>query len=52
MGQGNFDFGEDPGGANVAKLCGNFLIMAAVEALGEAWRWLKRTASIAAVCCE
>lgn len=36
LGQGNFDFGEDPGGANVAKLCGNFLIMAAVEALGEA----------------
>lgn len=36
MGQGNFDFGEDAGAANVAKLCGNFLIMAAVEALAEA----------------
>ncbi len=36
LGQGNFDFGEDPGGANVAKLCGNFLIFAAVEALAEA----------------
>ncbi len=35
MGQGNFDFGEDPGAANVAKLCGNFLIAAAIEALGE-----------------
>jgi 3-hydroxyisobutyrate dehydrogenase-like beta-hydroxyacid dehydrogenase len=36
MGQGWFDFGADPGAANVVKLCGNFLIAAAVEALGEA----------------
>lgn len=36
IGQGTFDFGTDPGGANVAKLCGNFLIAAAIEALGEA----------------
>src|SRR5690242_2820582 len=28
MGQGIFDFGEDPGAANVAKLVGNFLIAA------------------------
>lgn len=36
IGQGNFDFGEDPGGANVVKLCGNFLIASAIEALAEA----------------
>ncbi|HEV2386329.1 MAG TPA: NAD(P)-dependent oxidoreductase [Candidatus Acidoferrales bacterium] len=36
MGRGSFDFGSDPGAANVVKLCGNFLIAAAVEALGEA----------------
>jgi 3-hydroxyisobutyrate dehydrogenase-like beta-hydroxyacid dehydrogenase len=33
--QGIFDFGEDHGGANVVKLCGNFLIAAALEALAE-----------------
>jgi 3-hydroxyisobutyrate dehydrogenase-like beta-hydroxyacid dehydrogenase len=33
---GVFDFGEDPGGANVVKLCGNFLVGAAIEALAEA----------------
>jgi 3-hydroxyisobutyrate dehydrogenase-like beta-hydroxyacid dehydrogenase len=33
--QGIFDFGEDYGGANVVKLCGNFLIAAALEALAE-----------------
>ncbi len=36
MGQGTFEFGDDPGAANVAKLCGNFLIAAAVEAMAEA----------------
>jgi 3-hydroxyisobutyrate dehydrogenase-like beta-hydroxyacid dehydrogenase len=36
MGQGWFDFGAEPGAANVVKLCGNFLIAAAIEALGEA----------------
>ena len=35
IGQGNFDFGEEPGAANVVKLCGNFLIAATVEALAE-----------------
>jgi len=29
------DFGEDPGGANVAKLAGNFLLASAVEAMAE-----------------
>ena len=36
MGQGIFDFGEDPGAANVVKLCGNFLILSAMEAMAEA----------------
>jgi 3-hydroxyisobutyrate dehydrogenase-like beta-hydroxyacid dehydrogenase len=32
-----YDYGEDPGAANVAKLTGNFLIIAALEAMGEAF---------------
>jgi 3-hydroxyisobutyrate dehydrogenase-like beta-hydroxyacid dehydrogenase len=36
MGQGVFDFGEDPGAANVVKLAGNFLIVCVLEALAEA----------------
>lgn len=36
IGQGVFDFGEDPVLANVVKLCGNFLVVAAIEALAEA----------------
>jgi 3-hydroxyisobutyrate dehydrogenase-like beta-hydroxyacid dehydrogenase len=36
MGQGVFDFGEAPGAANVVKLAGNFLLTAAIEAMGEA----------------
>lgn len=34
--QGIFDFGEDAGSANVVKLCGNFLVASAIEALAEA----------------
>ena len=37
MGQAIFDFGEDPGAANVAKLVGNFLIAANLEAMSEAF---------------
>lgn len=37
MGQAIFDFGDDPGAANVAKLCGNFLIAANLEAMAEAF---------------
>jgi 3-hydroxyisobutyrate dehydrogenase-like beta-hydroxyacid dehydrogenase len=33
--QGIFDFGEDPGSANVVKLCGNFLVASTVAALAE-----------------
>ncbi|MGO9606968.1 MAG: NAD(P)-dependent oxidoreductase [Candidatus Binataceae bacterium] len=37
IGQGVFDFGEVPEAANVAKISGNFLIAAAMEAMGEAF---------------
>jgi 3-hydroxyisobutyrate dehydrogenase-like beta-hydroxyacid dehydrogenase len=36
LGQGIFDFGEHPKDANVVKLCGNFLIGSALEAMSEA----------------
>ena len=37
IGQGVFDFGEEVGAANVVKLCGNFLIANAIEAMAEAF---------------
>jgi 3-hydroxyisobutyrate dehydrogenase-like beta-hydroxyacid dehydrogenase len=37
LGQGIFEFGDDPGAANVVKLSGNFLIAAALEAMAEAF---------------
>ena len=37
MGQGVYDFGDDPGAANVVKLTGNFMLGAAIEAMGEAF---------------
>ena len=37
MGQGVFPFGEEPAAANVVKLCGNFLIASAMEAMAEAF---------------
>ena len=37
MGQGVYDFGDDPGAANVVKLTGNFMFGAAIEAMGEAF---------------
>jgi len=33
---GIYEFGEDPGAANVVKLCGNFLIASAIESMAEA----------------
>lgn len=36
IGQSVADFGDDPGAANVVKLCGNFMILSAVEAMSEA----------------
>lgn len=38
LGQRIEDFGELPGKANVVKLSGNFLILSALEALGEAFK--------------
>lgn len=37
LGQGTFDFGDDPGAANIVKLCGNFMIASAMEAMAEAF---------------
>ncbi len=37
MGQGVYDFGDDPGAANTVKLAGNFMFGAAIEAMGEAF---------------
>lgn len=37
LGQGTFDFGEDAGGANVVKIAGNFMIMASLEMMAEAY---------------
>jgi 3-hydroxyisobutyrate dehydrogenase-like beta-hydroxyacid dehydrogenase len=35
MSQAVFDFGEDVGAANIVKLCGNFLLLSAMEAMAE-----------------
>lgn len=43
MGQGVFDFGDDPGAANVVKVSGNFLIAAALEAIGEALAMVEKS---------
>ena len=32
---GVYEFGPDPGAANVVKLCGNFLIASAIESMAE-----------------
>jgi len=37
VGRATFDFGEDTGAANVVKVCGNFLLAAAIEAMAEAF---------------
>ena len=43
MGQGIFDFGDDPGAANVVKLCGNFMIAASFEAMSEALTMVQKS---------
>jgi 3-hydroxyisobutyrate dehydrogenase-like beta-hydroxyacid dehydrogenase len=43
MGQGIFDFGEEPGAANAVKLSGNFLIAAAMESMAEALAMLEKS---------
>ncbi|ALD21072.1 NAD(P)-dependent oxidoreductase [Hymenobacter sp. DG25A] len=35
--QGQYDVGEDPGAASTVKLCGNFMLGAAIEAMAEAF---------------
>lgn len=42
IGQGIYDYGEEPSAANVVKLSGNFLIMAAMEAMGETFAYLEK----------
>ncbi len=42
MGRAVFDYGEEPGAANVAKLTGNFLIAAAIESMAEAFAMAER----------
>ena len=37
LGQGTYDFGTEPGAANVVKLAGNFMIMASMETMAEAF---------------
>lgn len=37
LGQGVYEFGDDPAAANVVKLCGNFMLGAAIEAMAEAF---------------
>ncbi|RYU79008.1 NAD(P)-dependent oxidoreductase [Hymenobacter persicinus] len=37
LGQGTHDFGDEVGAANVVKLCGNFMLGAAIEAMAEAF---------------
>jgi 3-hydroxyisobutyrate dehydrogenase-like beta-hydroxyacid dehydrogenase len=37
LSQGSFDVGQDVGAANVVKLCGNFMLGAAIEAMAEAF---------------
>ncbi|HZP45510.1 MAG TPA: NAD(P)-dependent oxidoreductase [Candidatus Binataceae bacterium] len=43
MGRAVFDFGEQAGASNVAKLCGNFLIAAAIEAMAEAFAMAEKS---------
>ncbi|MGA3228743.1 MAG: NAD(P)-dependent oxidoreductase [Candidatus Binatus sp.] len=43
MGQEVFDFGDNPGAANVVKLAGNFMIAAALEAMGEAVAMMRKS---------
>lgn len=43
IGQEIFDFGDNPGAANVVKLAGNFMIAAALEAMGEAVAMMRKS---------
>ena len=41
--KGIYDFGEDPGAANVIKLAGNFMIAASLEMMGEAFTMAEKS---------
>ncbi len=43
VGQRTFNVGETPKAANAIKLCGNYMIMAAIESLGEAMTLAAKT---------
>lgn len=43
MGQGVYDFGNDPAAANVVKLAGNFLIASSIEAIAEAFTLVEKS---------
>src|SRR5204863_7724043 len=40
---GIWEFGNDPGGSNVAKLCTNYMIMAALQSLAEGINLAKKS---------
>ncbi|GCE14618.1 NAD(P)-dependent oxidoreductase [Tengunoibacter tsumagoiensis] len=42
LGQGIFDFGEEPYKANIVKISGNFLIASAMESLGEVFALVEK----------
>jgi len=52
MGQGVYDFGDDPGAASVVKLAGNFLLGAAIEAMGEAFTLAQKSGLSRTDVCE
>ena len=42
IGRATFVVGDEPWQANVAKLCGNFMVISAIEAFGEAYATLRK----------
>ncbi len=56
LGQAVLDFGDSPTAAHVVKLCGNFMIAAAIEAMAEAFTLLEKAgvnkAAAASFLCE
>jgi 3-hydroxyisobutyrate dehydrogenase-like beta-hydroxyacid dehydrogenase len=52
MGQGVYDFGEAPGAANVLKITGNFMILASLELMAEAFTLAEKSGLDAAKVAE
>ncbi|HEY6465892.1 MAG TPA: NAD(P)-dependent oxidoreductase [Candidatus Acidoferrales bacterium] len=52
LGQRVFDFGDDVAAANVVKLCGNFMIAGALEAMAEAFTLAEKNGVEAAAVAE